>query len=311
MPFFSVVIPLFNKEKHIKDSIKSVLSQTFGDFEIVVVDDGSTDGSLNQAKAVSDSRIKIYSQKNAGAAAARNFGVENANGEHVALLDADDVWEPNHLEEHRKSVQKFPRAELYCNAYRVKLPGGFSHEATYNITDMDRIQMVPDYFGASIIHPIAHTSAVVFKKKDFDELGGFDPKVLSGQDIDLWIRFALKKTLAFNPAVTSSYDKTVENSLSKGNYRESKYELFDSFPEEEKLNASLKKYLDLNRYSLAIQCKYFGDRRVLGKLKSGIAPSSLNFKQKLLLNSPSFVVRGLKRLYLFLLKKNVYLTTYR
>ena len=311
MPFFSVIIPLFNKEKHIEKTIRSVLEQGFENFELIIVNDGSTDKSLERANAISDPRIKLYDRRNSGASAARNFGVEKAKSQHIALLDADDIWQSNHLEEHNKSIEKFPDAALYCNAYSLKLTDNFEHKATYVLPKQDEICLVPDYFEASMIHPIAMTNTVVFKKRDFMEIGGFDPKILSGQDLDLWIRFGLQKQIVFNPTVTTCYDKTVENSLSKGNYIKSKYELFHSFRKEEPKNASLKKYLDLNRYSLAIQCKYRNDTGSLKKLKSDISLRSLNAKQTVLLSAPSWMVRNLKQFQLFLIRKGIYLTAFK
>lgn len=311
MPFFSVIIPLFNKERYIKHAVNSVFAQTFDDFELIVVDDGSSDQGMEKVEAILDPRIKLYAQKNSGASAARNFGVEKALGEHIALLDADDVWEKNHLTEFYRSIQKFPDAALYCNAYRIILPGGFSHRAIYNLPQKNEIVPVVDYFKASIVHPLANSNSVMFKKKDFIEIGGFDPYIFCSEDIDLWIRFALYKKVVFNPVVTNSYDKTIEKSLSKQNHRTGEHELFNSYEKEEDSNPSLKKYLDLNRYSLAIQCKYFDDRVILDKLKNEISPASLNVKQKFLLNCPPFIVRKLRDLYLFLLKRKIYVTTFK
>lgn len=311
MPFFSVIIPLYNKEKHIRATIDSVLTQHFDDFEIVVVDDGSTDNSLKVVQSINDERLKIFPRKNAGAAEARNVAIEKANSEYMALLDADDIWQTNHLEELHQSIEKFPEASLLCNAYNLKLSDGFTHRATYNIPETDEITLIEDYFKASTIHPIAWTSAVAFKKNDFEKIGGFDAKIFSSEDIDLWIKFALNKKIAFNPIVTTCYDKTVENSLSKENYRQSKCALFNSYRKEEKNNASLKRYLDLNRYSLAIQCKYFNDNTILKKLKSQIDPISLNSKQRFILALPNFLTREFKVFQKFLIKRDIYLTAFK
>ena len=99
MPFFSIIIPLYNKEKFIENTIQSALNQTFLDFELIVVNDGSTDGSLELVKAFKDQRIKIYSIRNDGVSKARNFGIQKASTNLIVLLDADDLWKSNHLEE--------------------------------------------------------------------------------------------------------------------------------------------------------------------------------------------------------------------
>ena len=113
MPFFSVIIPLYNKEKYIKNTLKNVLKQTFKNFEIIIINDGSTDNSLKEAQLVSDNRITIYTQKNSGVSDARNFGIKKARGEYIALLDADDIWNTNHLEEHYNSINQFFIFTLY------------------------------------------------------------------------------------------------------------------------------------------------------------------------------------------------------
>lgn len=311
MSFFSVIIPLFNKEQHIRDTVHSVLQQTFEDFELIIINDGSTDQSLEIAKTIKDDRIKIYVQKNSGVSKARNFGIEKAVSAHIALLDADDTWQTNHLEEHWKSIKKFPDAGLYCNAYTLKLTEKASYKATYSFSENKNIRLLHDYFSASMIHPIAMTNTVVFKKENFITLNKFNINLSRSEDIDLWIRFALNYKVVFNPTVTCSYNKTIANSLSKKNENQSEYQLFNAFHKEEKNNPSLKKYLDLNRYSLAIRCKISKDYPLLKKIKKEIDSNSLNSKQQFLLHAPAFTIRTLKKIHLFLIEKEIYLSSYQ
>jgi len=98
MTNFSVVIPLYNKEKDVLKTIQSVLKQSHSKFEIIIVDDGSTDSSIEIIKNIKDERIRLFSKKNEGVSIARNYGVEKATTEFIAFLDADDYWHPNHLE---------------------------------------------------------------------------------------------------------------------------------------------------------------------------------------------------------------------
>ena len=311
IPFFSIIIPLYNKEKFIQTTLTSVLEQTFQNFEIIIVNDGSTDGSLTILEQFSDDRLKIIHQKNQGVSTARNKGVKQAKATYIALLDADDIWYPNHLEELHKSIVKYPEAALFCNAYQQKLSSNMLQNAIYNLEKKNDIQIVKDYFKASLIHSIAWTSAVAFNKEKFEELGGFQPHIISGQDSDLWIRFALHTTIVFNPAYTCCYDKTVPNSLFKKHLRKVHFDFLNSYKKEEAINKSLKQYLDINRYAIAIQCKYYGDYDLLKLIKKDIKPSSLTKKQRFLLNSPAFLVKLFKKLHVFFIKKNIYFTAFR
>tara|TARA_R110002049_G_scaffold116110_1_gene268460 strand:+ start:22671 stop:23606 length:936 start_codon:yes stop_codon:yes gene_type:complete len=311
MSFFSIIISLYNKEKHIKNTINSVLQQSFKDFEVIIVNDGSTDGSLEEVNQIIDDRISIYSQANSGASIARNFGIEKSNSKYIALLDADDFWKPNHLQEHFNSIKKFPEGDLFCNAYELKLSKTHTIKATYNKQKKDAPHIIDDYFKASTIHPIGWTSAISFNKKSFYDIGGFNPKYTSGQDLDLLIRFGLKKTIVFNPTITCYYDKTVMGSLSKENHQESKRELFNSFKTEEASSPTLKTYLNLNRYSLAIQCKLADNKKTFEKLYPEINKARINFKQKILLVLPHRLLVLIKKIHLVFIKNRIYISSYK
>lgn len=311
MPFFSVVIPLYNKERHIEDTLQSVLNQTFKDFEIIIVNDGSTDDSLKKVETFKDERIRVFSHENRGASETRNFGIENAKAMHIALIDADDIWFPNHLEEHHKAICKFPDCALYTNAYKLKMVDDHLIDAIYNVPTQKAPIILEDFFLASTIHPVVMTSSIVFKKSDFNDLGGYNPEIISGQDVDLMIRFGLHKTVVFNPVRTCYYDKTVPYSLSKENHQHIKLKMLSSFSEFEKTNESLRRYLALNRYSLAIQCKQASNKITLKKLLPQIDKSYLTSKQKVLLAMPKQVLKYQKTLYYFLIKNGRYISTYK
>jgi hypothetical protein len=153
------------------------------------------------------------------------------------------------------------------------------------------------------------TSSITIKKDDFNDLGGYNPKILSGQDLDLMIRFGIHKTVVFNPKITCYYDKTVVNSLSKENHQFSKRELFNSFKAYEKKDAALRKYLTLNRYSLSIQCKLASNKDTFKKLLPEIDKNHLNTKQKILLLMPRSILKLKKIIHLFLIKKGIYISS--
>ncbi len=311
MTFFSVIIPLYNKENYIEETIKSVINQSFNDFEVIIVDDGSTDDSLKLASHFQDSKITIIKQKNQGASVARNKAIDAAKGKYIAPLDADDIWHKNHLSELKSLIHSFPDAGLFCNNYEIKLQDNFIIKANFNFNyGTDHLE-IPDFFDANIINYIPSSSSTAFLKSSFIELGTYDTSLRTGQDLDLWIRFALKYKVVFNPTVTMVYNNHDESSLSKSNYNLDRYNYIANFNSEEKENPSLKKYLDVNRYAVALRCKVNNEKILFSKLKGEIDYKNLNLKQKFLINTPSFGLKLIKRFQSFLISKKIYLTAFK
>lgn len=116
----SVVIPLYNKEKSIASTLQTVLNQTFTDYEIVIVNDGSTDNSVIEVEKVQDDRIRLIHQQNAGVSAARNRGIEEAKGELIAFLDADDEWKPEYLVTQYQLSLKYPECSVFACNYEFR-----------------------------------------------------------------------------------------------------------------------------------------------------------------------------------------------
>lgn len=121
-PFFSVIVPMYNKETAIQTSIRSILSQTYKNFEVIVVDDGSTDHSVDTIKQFSDERLKFYSKSNGGPSSARNYGIKKAQGDWITFLDADDILYPDALFYFVKGIQKYPEAEMICGNFNIHFP---------------------------------------------------------------------------------------------------------------------------------------------------------------------------------------------
>jgi glycosyltransferase involved in cell wall biosynthesis len=200
-PFFSVVIPLYNKEPTIAATLNSALGQTWHSFEIIVVNDGSADGSLAVVEAFTDNRLSVYSKPNGGVSAARNYGIERARGKYIAFLDADDNWEPGYLAEMKTLIDKYPQCGLYASAYRritrnkIILRG---NELDEGITD--------DFFKAKMQHGVPFTSATIIKKQVFDDVGGYPVGMIGGEDDYTCSKIAIKYKVAFTPKILVLYD---------------------------------------------------------------------------------------------------------
>ena len=200
---FSIVTPLYNKKDCIARTLDCVLRQTFGDFEMIVVDDGSTDGGDAVAAACTDPRIRMVRQANAGAAAARNAGIAAATRPYIAFLDADDLWDPDYLTVQAALIRDFPEACVWGVAYR---------RITRNIHVPQPRFGVPERFRGMLEHPwsdagcgMLWTSALVVRKAAVEQAGGFDPRIAYGEDLDLWFRLLLQGKAAFERRTLAGY----------------------------------------------------------------------------------------------------------
>ncbi|KIA85092.1 glycosyltransferase family 2 protein [Flavobacterium sp. AED] len=297
MPFFSVIIPLFNKEKFIELTLKSVLNQTFIDFEILIINDGSTDNSAQIIKRFDDPRIRYFYKENAGVSSARNDGIEKAQSNYISFIDADDYWYPNFLEEMFKNIKSYPEQKVFSGAIEIETSKKVI-PASYSIAKTKDCEIV-NFFTASSKETVIWTSCAVFNKSIFEEIGNFDIEVKSGQDTDMWIRIGIDYPVVFSWEILARYIYD-ENSLSKNkNYLNKKIN-FSKFKEPEKTNPSLKKFLDLNRFSLAIKSKLLSDKENFNSYYKAIDLKNITFKKRLLLLMPSVVLKPLIHLKLIL-----------
>lgn len=310
-PYFSVIIPLFNKEYHIKATLQSILGQTFEDFEIIIVNDGSTDNSLAKASEIQDDRIKIYSIENQGVSNARNYGVLMANSSLVVLLDADDRWKSRHLANIKSLYVAFPNCGMYATAYESHFGEKVISSKYYKISKKTNWSgRVSDFFESSSINCIASSSSVMIPKKIYTELEGFNTLYNSGEDIDFWIRIALCYPVAFTNDVSVIINMTAENHASQNSLQLKNHLDFDSFEQQDD-HPSLKKYLDLNRFSLAIQYKLEGYHDEAKELIEKVDLHHLNYKQRVLLKMTTSSLKTMLRLKTKLRKNGIGLSAFR
>lgn len=213
LPRFSVVIPLYNKGRHVAKALNSVLSQHIPDFEVIVVDDGSTDNGAQVVQSFFDSRIKLLRQANAGVSAARNRGIEEAEAELIAFLDADDAWEPDFLGTIAALTEKFPKAGAFATAYVVREPDGKMRTPRYEaIPRSSQEVIIPSYFLAGTLGEMpVWASAVCIPKAVFREVGVFSVGEKLGEDHDMWARIALQYPIAFSWSTGAIYFQDSDN----------------------------------------------------------------------------------------------------
>lgn len=211
---FSVIIPLYNKANYIAKAIESVLSQGYSDYELVIMDDGSTDDSYSIATAVIEgkSHCHIFRQQNEGVSVARNNAVTRSKGEYLCFLDADDWWEPTFLKEMALFINEFPAAGIYGTNYTIV-------NETKHKTRIAPVGIEPGFekgyinycqvYARTLAMPL-WTGAVCVPRPVFDEMEGFPRGIKLGEDFLLWIKIALKYNVAFLNKPLSYYNQDVE-----------------------------------------------------------------------------------------------------
>lgn len=206
---FSVVIPLYNKELSIKNTIQSVLEQSFQEFEIIVVNDGSTDKSASVVESIHDERIRLVHQNNQGVSVARNRGVREARYNWIVFLDGDDLWEENHLSTFAEMIMKYPNDKVFCTSHsKSKYKGGYVPK------DIGEYEIIDDYFEEVMKHvDFIWTSATCINKSVFDNVGGFPVGINRGEDLDLWARIGKQYRIIRSRTLTAIYRLDSENKL--------------------------------------------------------------------------------------------------
>ncbi|MFL9845768.1 glycosyltransferase family 2 protein [Flavobacterium rhizosphaerae] len=312
MPIFSIVIPLYNKEKEIRQTLSSVFAQTFNDFEVIVINDGSTDESEKQTLSFKDQRLKYFVTENRGISAARNLGIEKASASLISFLDADDYWYPNHLETLYALHRNYPQAGIVASNYEFLLPDNTVKKTIFKNIPNGFSGIVENVFAISMNDRALWTTAVVVKKEVFEAVGNFDNSITlgAGEDTDMWIRIALKYPVAYTKKVTTQYRLGAQNRVSHSQTLNRKFSRLDKFKAEEAYNKPLKKYLDMYRASYAFKHKLAGDHKTFRFYYTAIDTKNLSAKTRMLLWQPAFVLRLLHYLKTHLRYKKVYIDIY-
>lgn len=246
----SVVIPLYNKASHIARAIRSVLAQSYADFELIIVDDGSTDGSSAVVREIADPRVRLLTQKNAGVSAARNRGVAATQADLVAFLDADDEWLPDFLQTVVALIRRFPEAALWGTAYSMRQVGGGLIPVKINpAIARERSGLLINFFRAAIPEQPIHPSSMIVRKAALLKAGGFAENLVRLEDTEMLFRMALRYPIAYCPVVHAVYHLEAENRsdqwLYTGNFPffKSAREFLRERPGERELGEDVLQYL--------------------------------------------------------------------
>jgi glycosyltransferase involved in cell wall biosynthesis len=210
LPLITVVIPLYNGARYIRRSVQSVLQQSYTNFELIIVDDGSSDDGADIVLEFTDQRLRLVRQDNMGVSAARNKGISEGKGEYIAFLDADDEWDVGFLDAVVNLSNRYPQAGIYGTGYRLIFPQGPCTEITaVEAIKQETSLLVTDYFyregsGCDLIH----VSGVMIPRRIFGEVGVFKIGEHYGQDIELWARIALRYPLGYDTRILVSFYQT-------------------------------------------------------------------------------------------------------
>ncbi|MGK0267553.1 MAG: glycosyltransferase involved in cell wall biosynthesis [Paraglaciecola sp.] len=294
LPMVTVVIPMFNVEKYIEKCIISVLEQTFKNFEVICVDDGCSDNTLNILKQFTDPRIRLIKQQNRGLAGARNTGIQAARGIYIALLDSDDYWASQKLTEHVAHLNSNPQVGVsYCPSLFIDENGNMMGTGQYpKLTEIN-------FRDILCRNPIGNGSAPVIRRRLLTDISitnqgqarknYFDETLLQSEDIDLWVRIALSNKWKFEGISTPlTYYRINDDGLSADlNKQFASWTL--AMRKNEKTNIQLfKKLLPLAR---AYQLRYLARRAI----HSGRSYQAIKLIHRALFEQPRILLEEPKR----------------
>lgn len=302
---FSVVIPLYNKQNSIAATLQSVLAQTYTNYEIIVVDDGSTDDSArvveelmkNSPSLQGGDRGRLIRKSNGGVCSARNRGIQEAKYDYIALLDGDDLWDEHYLEEQVKLIHDFPEAKMWGVNY-ADIVNGKIYPYQQGM-GKDYRGYVEDYFGTSHADLFC-SSSVVLTKEIAQKVGMQDERMAYSEDLDFWYRIILHAKVVFYDKVLAFYNKDAENRAEQNFHahfdikRRMEYYV-EKYVHYFKENPSFARFISLRAAWLILQeGYYFGDkydREATDKIIKYLAYEHMPYKYRLIFRTPRFVGR--------------------
>ena len=288
--YFSVVIPLYNKEAYVAKTLNSVLNQTYQNFEIIIVNDYSNDNSLVVVQAIHDHRIKIIEHTgNKGLSASRNTGINAATHSYIAFLDADDYWDSTYLETIRNLVKEYPDESIFATHYRENFKGKlFIPKSKFPQSSKGKSVVINDFFKINLGRLILTQSCIVVHKSIFKKVGYYDEDVTFAEDIDFFIRCFYVYNLAYYNDICHTQNTLLPGSLT---HTSTKNKIYPSLEKYLGRTTSSDKFIHFNMYCFCQKIKSEKRFRHMKILREKIDLKFLNFTQRVLLLSPLFVYR--------------------
>lgn len=276
---FSIIIPNYNRAEVIPKAIRSVLNQTYTNFELIVVDDCSTDNSFQLISKIADERLKVYRlKKNSGAAAARNYGIEKAIGDYISLLDSDDYYDPDFLKESFNVISKSPKTVGFIWTGVRYIEKGIYKDFIWK----PAIKETPYLTFLNSLH-IGTNSGITFKKEIFKVCGNFRENLPAAEDTEFFLRVTKHYNFSFVNKVLINIERDSSDRLSK-NFKKIaqayNYFLSDHFSYIDKEKQLQKKYY----YKMMWLNYHLADQKVARYYFNKIPKELRSFKIKIIRN---------------------------
>ncbi len=306
---FSIIIPVFNKEKYINETILGVLNQTYDNYEIIIINDASTDNSLKIIEEViSDKAVIINNKNNLGLSASRNIGFEASSCKYIAFLDGDDVWDKNFLKEINELIINFPKESIFGTYYKENYNGKILYPKI-NIKEklLGTKFVVKNFFEANLRRLIITQSCLVFKKNIFDTVGLYNPEITFAEDIDFYIRCFQNFNLAYSYQTYHMQRKMVHKSISNSKTDNLNYPLLDKYLG---VSDELNRFINFYNYCFCRRKKNEGSKKSMIYYRNKIRFRWIGFLKTIVLFLPEFLYTTLLKFKRYLLKKGINISTY-
>ncbi|MEM6518754.1 MAG: glycosyltransferase [Cyanobacteria bacterium P01_C01_bin.70] len=307
-PTVSIVIPCYNAEKTIAATINSVLSQTFADLELIVINDGSTDETLNVIDQIDDDRLQVFTFENAGPQKSRNRGIDKATGDYISLIDADDLWTVDKLHSQLTALQSAPDAAVAYSWTDVIDEHG-------QIIQTGRRSRAEGHVFAALIQDnfLGSGSNPLIKANALRAVGGFDERILAGQDWDMWLTLAAHYSFVVVPQVQILYRKVLSARSWSSNLSRQEKGLMQVMKKHFRSGATLQadnsNLSDIRQSACVANCYRYLLFECFEKCAYSFPNGllALRFFSRSLLLQPSWWVRRHRLIFVVLLKSAKYL----